>query len=319
MSETDRDSENFSESTSAANVEAISLLRQTIDKLQGIVTQLEAESFDNLSSTSFATLLDSTDKIASEIKSLSPNRVTDSPDTEEIKELDDFIDAEKGVDRVVDAELQTSHFGRERGWWGKNLLQIRGFLPSSVSDFLPDSILTGILASVAVVFVFISINLLPSFPSSSPLVSTTTPTSSEVTESPAPTTELPTTEIQPGTENTPTKKPSEKSNSVPLELTPEQSLVASIQKQVAEITDRYSAELISAIEADFLGGRLLVTVTDKWRELRIGRQEKLANEMLDRSHRLDFRKLEIIDKDRTVLARSPVVGNKMVLLQNSDN
>jgi hypothetical protein len=315
MSETDRDGENFSESASDVNVETISLLRQTIDKLQDIVTQLEAKSFDNLSPTSFATLLDSTDKIALEIQSFSPAKFTLVQEVEEVRELEDFIEADNNADTVIEPEVQTSRFGGKRGWWGKNLLQIRGFLPSSISDSLPDSILTGILATLAVVFVFISINLLPSFPIAPPQVSNTTDTPSEVAESPAPTTELPTIEITPETQNS----PKEKIKPIPLELTPEQSLVASIQEQVAEITDRYSAELISAIEADFYGGRLLITVTNKWQELRIGRQEKLANEMLDRSHRLDFKKLEIIDRDRRVLARSPVVGNKMVLLQNSDN
>jgi len=36
-----------------------------------------------------------------------------------------------------------------------------------------------------------------------------------------------------------------------LELTPEQNLIASIENQVAEITDRYADGLIQSIQANF--------------------------------------------------------------------
>jgi len=42
-----------------------------------------------------------------------------------------------------------------------------------------------------------------------------------------------------------------------LELTPEQNLIASIENQVAEITDSYADGLIQSIQANFQGSRLL--------------------------------------------------------------
>jgi hypothetical protein len=315
MSEASQNRENSPEPDIVGKNEAISLLRRTIVQLENIVTQLESESLQNIPPNSFATLLDSTDKIAAEIQSFSES---DNTEARKAEELEDFVKDGDDTDTVIEPEVQTSPFGRRRSWWGKFLLQIRGFLPSSLSDRLSDTILTGIVASIAIVFSLFSFNLIPSFPDAQPTVSTTVSDTieppAEIAENPASKTDLPTTETTPELESKPTKTPEKIAKPVPLELTPEQSLVASIQEQVAEITNRYSAEIISAIEADFLGGRLLITVTDKWQDLRIGRQEKLANEMLDRAHRLDFNKMEIIDKDRNVLARSPVVGSKMVLV-----
>jgi hypothetical protein len=315
MSEASQNRENSPEPDIVGKNEAISLLRQTIVQLENIVTQLESESLQNIPPNSFATLLDSTDKIAAEIRSFSE---PDNTEARKAEELEDFVKDEDDTDTIIEPEVQTLPFGRRRSWWGKVLLQIRGFLPSSLSDRLPDATLTGILASIAIVFSLFSFNLIPSFPDAQPTVSTTVPDTieppAEIVKNPASKTDLPTTETTPELESKPTKIPEKTVKSVPLELTPEQSLVASIQEQVAEITNHYSAEIISTIETDFLGGRLLITVTDKWRDLRIGRQEKLANEMLDRAHRLDFNRMEIIDKDRNVLARSPVVGNKMVLI-----
>jgi hypothetical protein len=315
MSEASQNRENSPEPDIVGKNEAISLLRRTIVQLENIVTKLESESVQNIPPNSFATLLDSTDKIAAEISNFSDSSPAEA---REARESEDFIQAEDDNDTVIEPEVQTSPFGRRRGRWSKILLQIRGFLPSSLSDRLSDTILTGIMASIAIVFSLFSFNLIPSFPDAQPTISKTITDTiespAEIAENPAPTTELPTTETTPDLESKPTKTPEKITKTIPLTLTPEQSLVASIQERVAEITDRYSAEIISAIEADFLGGRLLVIVTDKWQDLRIGRQEKLANELLDRAHRLDFNKMEIIDKDRNVLARSPVVGNKMVLV-----
>jgi hypothetical protein len=314
MSEASQNRDNNSpEPNDSGKGEAISLLRQTIAKLENIVMQLEAESLSDVSPNSFASLLDSTDRVVLEIQNLAGFSAS-KPNA--VEELEGFIKDEE--EKVIEPEVQTSPFNRRRGWWGKTLLQIRGFLPSSVSDRLPDSILTGILASFAIVVTIFSLNLVPSFSDVQPTVSTNIPdtieTPSEIAENPAPNEESPDIETNPEPKTTAKDKPTETFKSIPLELTPEQSLVASIQTQVAEITDRYSAEIISSIEADFLRGKLLITVTDKWQELRIGRQEKLANEMLDRAHRLDFDKMEIINKERNVLARSPVVGNKMILL-----
>jgi hypothetical protein len=56
-------------------------------------------------------------------------------------------------------------------------------------------------------------------------------------------------------------------------------------------------------------------VDDAWYELRASRQNKLAAEMLDRAQELEFNRLVITDAEGTLLARSPVVGSEMIILQ----
>jgi len=51
-----------------------------------------------------------------------------------------------------------------------------------------------------------------------------------------------------------------------LELTPEQNLIASIENQVAEITDSYADGLIQSIQANFQGS-LTIKVGDDWYNL----------------------------------------------------
>ncbi|MBE9166353.1 hypothetical protein IQ238_01980 [Pleurocapsales cyanobacterium LEGE 06147] len=99
------------------------------------------------------------------------------------------------------------------------------------------------------------------------------------------------------------------------ELTPEQSFIAAIEQQLADIGDRYSDELILSIEADLLPNLLLVKVSDDWYRLDRVRQNKWINDMFSRSQEFNFKKLEIKDINNTLIARSPVVGNEMVILQ----
>jgi hypothetical protein len=99
------------------------------------------------------------------------------------------------------------------------------------------------------------------------------------------------------------------------ELSPEQSLIAAIQDQVTGITTQYPEGLVLSVEANFLGSRLMVKMGDDWYKLNPSRQDKLVNSILERSRKLDFRKLEIVNSQGTLLARNPVVGNKMIILK----
>jgi hypothetical protein len=100
-----------------------------------------------------------------------------------------------------------------------------------------------------------------------------------------------------------------------LELTPEQNLIASIENQIAEISDRYADGLIQSIQANFQGSRLTIKIGDDWYNLKQSQQDKLAARMLERARELDFTHLEITDPEGALLARSPVVGIDMVILK----
>jgi hypothetical protein len=103
----------------------------------------------------------------------------------------------------------------------------------------------------------------------------------------------------------------------PLKLTPEQTLIARIQDQVADVSNQYVNGLIQSVQANFRSSLLTVKIGDGWYTLEQSQQNKLSNEMLKRAQQLDFLKLEMTDPEGNLLARSPVVGSEMVILKRT--
>lgn len=230
----------------------------------------------------------------------------------------------------------------QAGWQGL-LQKVRSLLPASLNDKLPDWSLSGAIASIPIFFLWITLSLLPGKP---PEVAPVNPVAvapvvtpsaiavnPKVEVTPIPIAISPPTPVATTTPKVVTTPPpgitapaelTAPKSAQPIKLapppapvlTPEQSLVATIQKQVAEVTSQYAANgLIQSIQANFPSSRLQVKVTNGWYELSSEQQDKLATEMFGRAKELDFSKLEIADLGGNLLARSPVVGTKMVILQ----
>ena len=102
-----------------------------------------------------------------------------------------------------------------------------------------------------------------------------------------------------------------------ISFTPEQTLIAALQSKVANLTQDYSSEAIALVRVDVPQSSLAVEVTDSWYELGESEQTKLANKMLKRSRQLGYTKLELKDDAGTLVARNPVIGEEIVILQNS--
>jgi hypothetical protein len=102
-----------------------------------------------------------------------------------------------------------------------------------------------------------------------------------------------------------------------LNFTPEQTLIASLGPKVANLTKNYPTDLIESIQVDLPQNSLLVKVTDDWYQMSESSQKKLADEMLKRSREFDFLKLELKDSLGTLVARNPVIGDRIIILQNS--
>ena len=102
-----------------------------------------------------------------------------------------------------------------------------------------------------------------------------------------------------------------------VQLSPEELLIASIQERVMEVTSQYTQGIVQTIQANFRGDVLLVKVSNRWYDLSDSQQDKLANQMLEKSQSLDFSTLEIIDSEENLVARSPVVGSQMIVLRRS--
>ena len=191
-------------------------------------------------------------------------------------------------------------FNKLQSFWDATLAKIRSLLPAAWNEKLSDWGLTSAIAGLVVVILV----------STAAILSQTPPQEAQV---PPPTIDAP-----PELKAPKPPQPVAEEPPPPPELTPEQSLIAAIQQQVAEITDQYGNGLIQSIEANFLGSRLIVKVSDGWYGLKESQQNKLANEILRRAQELDFSKLEVTDLQGTLVARSPVVGSNMVILKRQD-
>lgn len=191
-------------------------------------------------------------------------------------------------------------FPQVEGFWDTTLQKIRSLLPPAWNKKLSDWGLTGAIAGIIVLLLVVTAGLLPKTPdqvAKAPPNSIEAPPELKAPKAPQP------VEVEPP----PTP-----------ELTPEQSLIAAIQKQVADITEQYGKGLIQSIEANFLTSRLIVKVSNGWYELKESQQNNLADEVLHRSGELDFIKLELVDPKGTLLARNPVVGSHMVILKRQE-
>lgn len=238
-----------------------------------------------------------------------------------IKALRGTIGVLEGVLEKLEApsaDTTPSFLDKSQNWWSAALSKIRSLLPENISSNLSNTALM-IIAGIAVMGVWITSALLPgkpqpfevaSVPASEPVPAPTITAPPELTTPP----ELAAPAAPEPIEVTPSPEP-EPSPAPVVELTPEQNLIASIENQVAEISDRYADGLIQSIQANFQGSRLTIKVGDDWYNLKQSQQDKLADRMLERSRKLDFTHLEVTDPEGVLLARSPVVGSDMVILK----
>ncbi|MBE9176257.1 hypothetical protein IQ225_14805 [Synechocystis salina LEGE 06155] len=96
-------------------------------------------------------------------------------------------------------------------------------------------------------------------------------------------------------------------------LTPEQSLLAVIQRELVDLEGLYPPQLMERIEPNFLASRLTLTVGDAWQELSSKQQQTLLDALWQRAQKLSFQRLWIYDLKGQLIARSPVVGRDMVV------
>ena len=101
-----------------------------------------------------------------------------------------------------------------------------------------------------------------------------------------------------------------------LNFTPEQNLVATLETKISELTQAQESEFIQNIRIN-PDRSLLVRVTDDWYELDEAGQNDLGNEILQRSRNFSFERLELKDNEDTLVARSPIIGNNIIILQST--
>lgn len=325
---------------SLSKTEAIGRLRQTIQRLEAVVNQLNTEANETLPSiAALDALTADVESLATtlEVPTVTPIATVTEDDFGEI--ADDLTpiaeDAELSlIDRILPS------FDRVQDSWDWVLDRVRRILPAALSQRLSDWALTGVLATTIVAILSTAVIVtsigdteiasqppeIADLPPSTPPIQVPTPEAvsppSEVVEPPlediavpeppetleAP--EAPAIVDTPETPEIPEPPPV-------VVLTPEQRLVASVQNRVAQITEQYAEGLIDTVEANFLASRLSVKLVEDWYELPTAQQNRIANQMWVRSQELDFKKLELLDPKGNLLARSPVVGEDMVILRRT--
>ena len=180
-------------------------------------------------------------------------------------------------------------------WWGATLPKIRGILPQTWNDRLTDRMMTGGAIALSVFFFWLTTSLL--FPNR-PTVAKTPPAGV----------------IAPAAKVSP--------------LAP--AKLAEIQNQMAEVAEPYALslntpgldasgldapKLIDWVRSNSRKERLTIQMGDGWYGLDAAQQDQLTNDLWKRSLKFKFSQLEVADAAGKQLARSPVVGSKMVVLR----
>ena len=238
------------------------------------------------------------------------------------------------TETTADTQKKTNFLSR----WDGFLRTFRLFLPSNISNNVSDTLLTGIFAVIFVVTIGITTFM---FIPKSVEVATVPPVEEvippksviEAEAEPTPVIEpevIPTPIIEPEVIPTPVVEPEPTSTPVietettltpVVELTPEQTLLAGIENQFSDITiavkntkdKNIISQLIKPLQANFRTSDLTVKISDVWYDLEKSQQDKLAADILQRSQELNFVHLEVVDFKNKVIARSPVVGNEMII------
>jgi hypothetical protein len=204
--------------------------------------------------------------------------------------------------------------------WDGFLRTFRLFLPSNISNNVSDTVLTGIFAVIFVVTIGITTFM---FIPKSAEVATVPPLEEVIPPIPVIEPEpIPTPVIEPEPIPTPVIE-AELTPTPVVELTPEQTLLAAIENQFSDISvavkntkdKNIVSQLIKPINANFRTSNLTLKINDIWDKLEKSQQDKLAAEILQRSQELNFIHLEVVDFQEKLIARSPVVGNKMIIFK----
>ncbi len=297
------------ESQPSAKTEMIEQLQRSIEQLQTVVENLKTDSVEELPpQKTVANLLNITTRL---VQPRSPDFFSDdqtqiTPSPEKIP-ADSWIDEKEEEAEGIDRFLPT--FNGLQNWWDGILANIRRFLPAKVNNRLSDWGLTSFLASLIVVVSISSVLLFPKNPPQFP---------GEIAENLIPNSEV----SFPDAIATPSElvapqppQPIQLAPPPTSPLTPEQSLIEAIQQEVTDLTQQYPEGVILSIEPNFLASQLTVILGNNWYQLNIQRQDNLANTIWQRAQKLAFRKFNLIGPTGSLLARNPVVGNKIIIIE----
>jgi hypothetical protein len=99
--------------------------------------------------------------------------------------------------------------------------------------------------------------------------------------------------------------------------TPEQKLLADLQASIVRQVRDLSEGLLVSLQANFTTQQLTAKLAPGWYDLAPAQQDRLAQTLFNQVQRLSFRQLELLNDRGEPIARSPVIGQQMVILQRT--
>jgi hypothetical protein len=206
--------------------------------------------------------------------------------------------------------------------WLPYLAKLKARLPESLTQ-LPDRTLTGILAGLLVVTLWFFNGLLHPHPA---IAQAPTP-GREIAQRPiAQPITRPVTRIaeparspsdavayQPLDPQAPIAKP------IPRKSSPSTNrgtdATSKLQQAFTDVSTPYVEDLILSVLPDSSARQVTLKVSSAWYDLESKEQDQLADAFVHSSQRLKFDKLEIKDSQNELVARTPVVGDQIVILR----
>ena len=98
-------------------------------------------------------------------------------------------------------------------------------------------------------------------------------------------------------------------------LTPEQSFILALKEQITEIIQPYSNEQIEAIQINLYRHLLRVEMNEGWYELDELNQNEIIETLFEQAQQFQLTKLEVLNPEGNLIARSPLIGNRMIILE----
>jgi hypothetical protein len=99
-------------------------------------------------------------------------------------------------------------------------------------------------------------------------------------------------------------------------VSPEETLVAAVRSQFNTLASQYPAGLINNLELDNEQQLAIVTLGNLWGSLAGDQQQQVAQSLWQQARTYQMAKLEMRSGSGNLLARSPVVGQEMVIVSN---
>ncbi len=99
------------------------------------------------------------------------------------------------------------------------------------------------------------------------------------------------------------------------QISPEQAFIEAIETQLSDITNKYPDDMIHALQVDSSRNLAIVQLNPVWYLIGDEQQDRVTDRMWLQARANHLTKLELRDRDGNSIARSPVVGKHLVILQ----